>query len=133
MKEISELVVPEGLRYSNDHEWVRAEEDNVRIGITDYAQEQLGEIVFAELPEVGDTFSKGDEFGSLESVKAVAEVFMPVTGKITAINEDLEDNPDLVNKEPYEGGWLIEVRIKDTDEFNALMDKDEYLEMLKGL
>jgi len=133
MKEISELVVPEGLRYSNDHEWVRAEEDNVRIGITDYAQEQLGEIVFAELPEVGDTFSKGDEFGSLESVKAVAEVFMPVTGKIIAINEDLEDNPDLVNKEPYEGGWLIEVRIKDTDEFNALMDKDEYLEMLKGL
>ena len=133
MKEISELVVPEGLRYSNDHEWVRAEEDNVRIGITDYAQEQLGEIVFAELPEVGDTFSKGDEFGSLESVKAVAEVFMPVTGKIIAINEDLEDNPDLVNKEPYEGGWLIEVRIKDTDEFNALMDKDEYLERLKGL
>lgn len=133
MKEISELTIPDGLRYSNDHEWAKLEEDKVRIGVTDYAQDQLGEIVFAELPEVGDSFSKGDEFGSLESVKAVAEIFMPVSGEIVAINEDLEDNPDLVNKEPYEGGWLVEVRIKDSDEYNALMDKGEYLELLKGL
>ncbi len=132
-KEISELVLPEDVRYSDDHEWIKADGDTVKVGVSDYAQDQLGEIVFVELPEVGDTFEKGAEFGTLESVKAVSELYMPVGGEITAINEELADAPDLVNKEPYTGGWMIEIKLDDAGEMDALKDKAAYLEMLKGL
>ena len=133
MKERHELILPENLRYAEDHEWARLLEDNVRIGLSDYAQDQLGDIVFVELPEVGDTFEKGDEFGVIESVKAVAELIIPVGGEVLTINSALEEAPELVNQSPYEEGWLIEVRLSDPGEIDQLMDMPAYLDMLKGL
>jgi glycine cleavage system H protein len=132
MKEINDLKLPEDVKYSKDHEWARSEGDTVTIGINDYAQDQLGEIVFVELPAVGDTFSLEDEFGSVESVKAVSEMYMPISGEIVAVNENLEDAPELVNEDCYQGGWIIKVKPSDPGELDALMDKAAYLEMLKG-
>jgi len=132
MKEINELNLPENLKYSKDHEWAELKNDVVTIGINDYAQDQLGEIVFVELPEEGDTFEKDDEFGSVESVKAVSEIFMPVSGEIVEINEALEDAPELVNESCYEKGWLIKVKLDDISQLDDLLDRGAYLEMLKG-
>jgi len=132
MKEIDELNLPDDLRYSKDHEWARLEGDKVKIGIDDYAQDQLGDIVFVELPEVGATFSKGEEFGTVESVKAVSELFMPVGGEILAINTALEETPEHVNNSTYEDGWMIEIKPSDVAEMDALMDKEAYIKMLKG-
>ena len=132
MKEIEELVLPDDVRYAETHEWARADGDNMTIGINDYAQDQLGDIVFVELPEIGATFEKGEEFGTLESVKAVSEIYMPVSGEIIAINEALEEAPELVNLEPYNNGWIIELKPDDPDEINTLMSSSEYLEMLEG-
>lgn len=132
MKEISELNLPEDVRYTDDHEWARKEGDNLKIGVSDYAQDQLGDIVFVELPEVGDSFDQKQEFGSVESVKAVSELFMPLAGEVVAINEALEDAPDLVNNAPYTDGWMIEVKPSDPNAYEALLTKDAYLELLKG-
>ena len=132
MKEINELNLPDDLRYGKDHEWVRLEGDKVKIGIDDYAQDQLGDIVFVELPEVGATFSKGEEFGTVESVKAVSELFIPIGGEILAINTSLEETPEHVNNSPYEDGWMIEIKPSDVAEIDALMDKEAYIKMLKG-
>jgi glycine cleavage system H protein len=133
MKEISELVLPAEIRYAKDHEWARKEDSKVKIGITDYAQDQLGDIVFVELPPVGSSFSKGGQFGTVESVKAVSELYMPVAGEILAVNESLVDSPELLNKDPYSQGWMIEINPKDPAELKALMAREDYLEMLKGL
>jgi glycine cleavage system H protein len=133
MKEISELELPDDLRYAEDHEWAEMEGDQVKVGVSDYAQDQLGDIVFVEMPQVGDTFSKGDEFGTVESVKAVAELYMPIGGEITAVNNALEDSPEWLNKSPYQDGWIIKVKPKDPSEIDALMTKTSYVEMLKGL
>jgi glycine cleavage system H protein len=133
MKDTHELILPENLRYAEDHEWAQFLEDNVRIGLSDYAQDQLGDIVFVELPEVGDTFEKGAEFGAIESVKAVAELIIPVSGEVITINSALEEAPELVNQSPYEEGWLIEIRPSDSGEIDWLMDMPAYLNMLKGL
>jgi len=130
MKAIDELDLPENCRYTQDHEWVRAEGDKVRVGISDYAQDQLDDVVFVELPQVGDTFEKGEEFGTVESVKAVSELYMPVGGEIIAINSILEDSPQLVNESPYGEGWMIDVRPTDPTEMDALLTKEAYLEML---
>ncbi len=132
MKELNELNLPEDIKYTKDHEWAKLNNDVVRIGVNDYAQDQLGEIVFVEMPEVGDSFSKGDEFGSVESVKAVSSMYIPVSGEIVAVNETLEDAPELVNQSCYEDGWIIEVKPADTLELDSLMDKEAYLAMLKG-
>ena len=132
MKEIDELNLPDDLRYATDHEWTRLEGDKVKIGIDDYAQDQLGDIVFVELPEVGATFSKGEEFGTVESVKAVSELFIPIGGEILAINTSLEETPEHVNNSPYEDGWMIEIKPSDVAEIDALMDKEAYIKMLKG-
>lgn len=132
MKDINELNLPENVKYTKDHEWASADGDTVTIGINDYAQDQLGEIVFVELPEVGDTFSKDDEFGTVESVKAVSELYLPISGEITAVNEDLEDAPELVNEDCYQGGWIVKVKADDLSELDSLMDKAAYLDMLKG-
>ena len=132
MKEIQELDLPEDLKYAKTHEWVKQDTDAVKIGLNDYAQDQLGEIVFVEVPEVGDTFSKGDEFGNVESVKAVSEIYIPVSGEIIAVNEDLEDAPELVNDSCYEKGWIAEVKLSDPSELDDMMDKKAYLETLKG-
>lgn len=132
MKEISELNLPDDLRYAEDHEWVRSEGGNIRVGIDDYAQDQLGDIVYVDLPQVGDTFSIGEEFGSVESVKAVSELYLPVGGEVIEINTKLEDSPELVNGSPYDDGWMVLVKLDNPAELDALMDKDAYLEMLKG-
>lgn len=131
-KEINELVLPDDVKYSNDHEWIKSQGDNVRVGITDYAQDQLGDIVFVEVPAVGDTFDKGAELGSIESVKAVSEMYMPVGGEIVAVNEELEDAPDLLNQDPYGKGWIVDIRAADQAEIDDLLDKNAYLEILKG-
>ncbi len=133
MKEIDELNLPDDVRYAEDHEWIRYEGDKVRIGISDYAQNQLGDIVFVELPQSGDTFEKGEEFGTVESVKAVSELYMPIGGEIISLNAALEESPDLVNQSPYNDGWMIEVKPSDSAELEALITRDAYLEMLKGL
>ena len=133
MKEINELNLPDDVRYTDDHEWAKAEGESVKIGITDYAQDQLGEIIFVEVPEVGDTLDKGANFGSLESVKAVSDIVMPVSGEVLAVNTALEDAPELLNQDPYSGGWIIEIKPGDPSELDQLMDKNAYLEMLKGL
>ena len=132
MKDIEELFLPDDVRYTETHEWVRDDDGSVTIGINDYAQDQLGDIVFVELPEVGAIFEKGEEFGTLESVKAVSEINMPVSGEVIAVNEALEQTPELINQEPYNDGWIIEVRLDDPDEMQTLMSSSEYLEMLKG-
>ena len=132
MKEISDLNLPDDVKYTKDHEWAKSEGDIVTIGINDYAQDQLGEIVFVELPEAGDTFSEGDEFGSVESVKAVSEMYIPISGEIVEINESLEDAPELVNESCYDNGWIIKVKPDDMAQMDNLMDKPAYLDMLKG-
>jgi glycine cleavage system H protein len=132
MKAISELKFPDDVRYTDDHEWAKESGDVVRIGISDYAQDQLGDIVFVELPEVGSSFAKGDEFGTVESVKAVSELYMPMGGEVIAINETLADQPELVNSKPYDDGWMLEVRASNPAEIAMLKSKADYLEMLKG-
>lgn len=131
MKEIHELVLPEALRYSESHEWSRVEGDQVRVGISDYAQNQLGDIVFVELPEVGTLLEKGQEFGTVESVKAVAEVYAPLSGEVVAVNDALADAPELVNKDPYGEGWMMELSLKDPAEVDALMSRDDYSNNLR--
>ncbi len=133
MKEIHELNLPDDVRYAEDHEWARAGDGKARAGIDDYAQDQLGDIVYVELPEVGASFAKGEGFGEIESVKAVSELYMPVGGEILAVNTALEDAPEMVNQSPYGDGWMIEIKPSDPAELDALMDKGAYLEMLKGM
>jgi glycine cleavage system H protein len=132
MKEIEELDLPETLRYTEDHEWAVQREEGIRVGISDYAQDQLGDIVFVELPKIGDRLDKGGEFGTVESVKAVAELFMPISGEVLVVNSVLEGTPELVNKDPYGEGWMIEVKPGEPGELETLMTRDVYLEYLKG-
>ena len=131
MKEIDELILPGDIQYTKDHEWARKDGDTVKIGISDYAQDQLGDIVFVEVPEVGETFAKGEEFGSLESVKAVSEVYLPISGEIVAVNTALEDAPELINEDPYEN-WIVEVRPAQDGDEEELLSRDDYLDLLKG-
>ena len=132
MKELNELNFPDDVRYAKSHEWARTDGDKIKVGISDYAQDQLGDIVFVELPEVGDTFNKGEEFGTVESVKAVSELYMPVAGEIVAINSSLEDAPEKVNNTPYGDGWMIEFKADNAGELDELLDNNAYLETLKG-
>ncbi len=113
-------------RYAKTHEWVRQDGDEVVCGISDHAQESLSDIVYVELPEVGDTLDKGDVFGVVESVKAASDIYMPMGGEITAVNEALEDAPELVNSDAYGEGWLIRFAPSDPAEFDSLMDADDY-------
>jgi glycine cleavage system H protein len=133
MKEIGDLNLPDDIRYSDDHEWAKAEGETVRIGISDYAQDRLGDITFVELPAVGDVFGAGEEFGTLESTKAVSEMLMPIDGEVVAVNSALEESPDLVNKDPYEDGWIIVIRPDDAADLDTLMIKDDYQKMLEGM
>lgn len=131
MTESRKLILPENVRYTNDHEWTRKEGQIMRIGISDYAQAQLGDIVFVELPRVGDTFAQNEEFGLLEAVKAISELYMPVGGEIVAVNTALKSAPKLVNSAPYSDGWILDVNPNDPAEFDDLMDKNAYCEMLE--
>jgi glycine cleavage system H protein len=124
------MEIPQGLKYSKEHEWVTTEDSVATVGITDHAQDQLGEIVYIELPAVGDKISKDDPFGVVESVKAVSDIYAPVTGTVIEINEDLPESPETVNEDPYGDGWLIKVKITDMSDLEDLMDADEYTELL---
>ena len=119
---------PEGLKYSKEHEWVLVEGTSATIGITEYAQEELGDIVFVELPEVGEKIVKDDPFGAVESVKAVSDIYAPVSGEVTETNEILPDNPETINDDPYGDGWMVRVELSDIDDLKDLMDADEYAE-----
>ena len=132
MKTIDELNFPEDVKYTDDHEWAKIEGDLVCVGISDYAQDQLGEIVFVEMPEISDTFGQGDEFGSVESVKAVSEIFLPVAGEIVEVNSGLEDAPELVNTDCYGKGWLVKIKPADLSQMDSLKDQAAYINMLKG-
>lgn len=122
--------LPEELKYSKEHEWVRVEGNRAYIGITDFAQSELGDIVFVELPEEGDDVSQDDTFGSVESVKTVSELYSPVSGKVVEVNRELEDAPELVNESPYEKGWMIVVEMSDSSELEKLMDANAYEKMV---
>ncbi|MED1419893.1 MULTISPECIES: glycine cleavage system protein GcvH [Bacillus] len=120
---------PKELRYSEEHEWVKVEGDKVRIGITDFAQSELGDIVFVELPEVGTEIKADEPFGSVESVKTVSELYAPISGKIVEVNEELNDNPEYVNESPYEKAWMIVVEPSDISQVDQLLTAEQYDEM----
>jgi glycine cleavage system H protein len=117
---------PSDLRYDKEHEWIRVEGDVAVIGISDFAQDQLGEVVYVDLPAVGDTVNAGDTFGEVESVKSVSELFSPVTGEVIKVNDDLDGAPESINEDAYGAGWMIEVKIADPSELDGLMSSDEY-------
>jgi glycine cleavage system H protein len=119
-------VTPEDLKYTEEHEWLAGEAKTVRIGITDYAQQQLGDVVFVELPEIGRTVSAGDPVGEVESTKSVSEIFAPVTGEVSAVNTALDENPELINGDPYGEGWIIELTVSDLSELDGLLDAEAY-------
>lgn len=122
--------IPKELKYSKEHEWVRVEGNKAYIGITDFAQSELGDIVFVELPEVGDEVEQNESFGSVESVKTVSELYAPVSGKVLEVNSGLEDEPELVNSSPYEQGWMIVVEMADASQVEDLMSAEEYNQMI---
>ena len=117
---------PENLKYTNDHEWIRVEGNEAYIGITDYAQSELGEIVFIDVATVGETLEKASVFGSIEAVKTVSDLLMPVSGEVLEVNPDMEDQPELVNSDPYGKGWIIKIGISEESDLNGLMDAGAY-------
>ncbi|RDI41430.1 glycine cleavage system protein GcvH [Falsibacillus pallidus] len=124
------MSTPKELKYSEEHEWVKSEDGKVRVGITHFAQSELGDIVFVELPEVGDEVKADEPFGSVESVKTVSELYAPVSGKVVAVNEELSDSPEFVNESPYEKAWMIVVEPSDESELDQLMTAEQYDEMI---
>jgi len=122
--------IPENLRYSKDHEWIEVDGDIATIGITDYAQHALGDVVYIDMPRVGDKFATHEAFGSVESVKAVSEVFTPIAGEVTEVNDALNDTPEKVNNDPYDGGWMIKVKMDNPLEADAMLSSIEYEEFL---
>lgn len=118
--------IPENLKYTNDHEWLRVEGDTGYVGITDFAQGELGDIVFVEIETVGETLKKGDTFGTVEAVKTVSDIFMPVGGEILEMNSEIESSPELVNKDPYGKGWMIRIRFSDPSEIDSLLSPEAY-------
>ena len=120
------MSIPAELRYTAEHEWVKQEDGKVRIGITDFAQQELGDIVFVELPEVGDELTRNEPFGSVESVKTVSELYAPISGTVVGVNEELADSPEFVNESPYEKAWMILVEPSQMDEYEELMDAEQY-------
>ena len=125
------MSVPVELRYSEEHEWVKVEGDKVRVGITEFARAELGDIVFVELPEVGDELTVNEPFGSVESVKTVSELYAPISGKVVEINEGLSDDPQFVNESPYEKAWMVVIEPSDQSQIDALMTAEKYEEMTK--
>ncbi len=122
------MSVPEELQYTRSHEWVRTEGDTATVGITDYAQDELGDIVFVELPEEGATFDAGDSFGAVESVKAVSDLYTPVGGEVVEVNEALNDSPEKINEDPYGEGWIIKLRVSDEGDLLSASDYEQFLE-----
>jgi glycine cleavage system H protein len=125
------LGVPKELLYSKEHEWVKKEDVNVRVGITDFAQDELGDIVFVELPEVGDEIKLDEPFGSVESVKTVSELYAPLSGKVVEVNAELEDHPEFVNESPFEKAWMVVVEPSNESELDSLLKSTEYEELIE--
>jgi glycine cleavage system H protein len=123
--------IPADLRYLDSHEWVRENDGTARIGISDFAQDELGDVVFVELPSVGDEISAGEDFAVVESIKAVSDIYAPVSGEVTEVNEILLDEPEHINEEPYGDGWLVEVELADADELGDLLGPDEYADQIE--
>ncbi len=121
---------PKELKYSKDHEWLRVEEGNAYIGITEFAQGELGDIVFVDVDTEGEELEKEEVFGSVEAVKTVSDLFMPLNGKVLAFNDKLEDEPELINSDPYGDGWIIKISVSDLDELDSLLDADAYKELV---
>ncbi|HPK05498.1 MAG TPA: glycine cleavage system protein GcvH [Bacteroidales bacterium] len=126
------MKIPDNLKYSKDHEWVRIENDVAWIGITDYAQHELGDIVFVEVETVGETLDAGEIFGTVEAVKTVSDLFMPVSSEVLEFNESLNDNPEMVNKDPYGDGWIIKVKINNPDDISNLLSAAEYEQLISS-
>ena len=124
--------IPADLKYTQDHEWVRVEGDVAVVGITDFAQGELGDVVFVEIETEGEELAKGETFGTVEAVKTVSDLFMPVGGEVAEVNEALADDPELVNKDPYGKGWMIKVNMKDVSELDKLMDAEAYKAMIEA-
>ena len=122
--------IPSDIRYSKDHEWIKVDGDAAYIGITDFAQSQLGDIVFVDVPTVGETLDAGDVFGSVEAVKTVSDLLLPIGGEVVEFNESLNDAPDAVNKDPYGGGWIIKMRMNDRSQLDTLLDAEGYKAMI---
>lgn len=125
------MELPEDLKYTREHEWVSIDGSVATIGITDHAQEQLGDVVFVELPSVGDRVEKADAFGVVESTKAVSDVYAPISGEVTEVNDDLPDNPELINEDPYGDGWMVKVTLGDSADLADLMTADEYRKFIE--
>jgi len=122
---------PAELKYSKEHEWIKVEGDTAIVGITDYAQSELGDIVFVDLPEAGATFAKMEAFGTIEAVKAVSELYLPLSGEVVEINGKLEDDAGLINQDPYGEGWMLKIKVSNPDEINELMDNEAYKELVE--
>ncbi|WP_300285668.1 glycine cleavage system protein GcvH [uncultured Alistipes sp.] len=122
--------VPDNLKYSKDHEWIRVEGDEAYVGITDFAQSQLGDIVFVDVTSVGETLAQGDVFGTIEAVKTVSDAFLPVGGEVLEFNEALNDSPDKVNSDPYGEGWMVRIKIADPAELDVLLGKEDYAKLI---
>jgi len=125
------MSIPKELRYSEEHEWVKVEGDKVRVGITEFAQHELGDIVFVELPEVGTELAVNEPFGSVESVKTVSELYAPISGKVVEINDQLSDSPEFVNESPYEKAWMIVIEPSDKSEIDSMLTADQYAAMIQ--
>lgn len=123
--------IPESLVYTKDHEWLKCEGNEALIGITDYAQSELGDIIFAEMPSVGDTFEKDTPFGTVEAVKAVSEVFIPISGEVIEVNANLSDKPELINEDPYGAGWMIRIRMNNPADVEGLMNAEAYSQFIQ--
>lgn len=121
---------PSDLRYSKEHEWIRQDGDTATVGITDFAQEELGDIVFIEFEPIDSDLTQNDVFGTVEAVKTVSELFMPISGRVTAINEELEDHPEYVNDDPYGKGWMVKIAISDASELESLLSAEDYQNMV---
>tara|TARA_B100000212_G_C27334235_1_gene516130 strand:- start:227 stop:604 length:378 start_codon:yes stop_codon:yes gene_type:complete len=122
--------IPENLKYTKEHEWIRVEENFAYVGITDFAQGELGDIVFVELPNLDEEFSQNDIFGTIEAVKTLADLFIPISGKIVAVNEDLEGQPELINTSPYEDGWIVKIEVTNKEDLESLMNNNSYKELI---
>ncbi len=126
------MKIPADLKYTQDHEWIRVEGETAIVGITDFAQGELGDVVFVEIETEGEELDKGETFGTVEAVKTVSDLFMPVGGKVLEVNEALADEPELVNKDPFGNGWMIKIQIKDTAEIDGLLSADDYQKMIES-
>ena len=124
--------IPDKLKYTNDHEWVKIDGEIAIVGITDFAQSELGDIVYVEINTIGDIVEKDSVFGTVEAVKTVSDLFMPITGEILEVNSALEESPEIINNEPYKSGWIIKIRIEDIDQINQLLDSDAYKNIIGG-